>query len=214
MKSIAIQAARFLAGDQLIGFDNPHFRTIREYCLHYRNENFSEFKLQIHQILIQLWQLNPVINEAVSLKVMKFLPKTDYAVFHIRRGDKVSQKEDLQYRIEQYASAFRKADLGIQTVIVMTDDFRTIAELQACLPTCKITSMSNPDSEGHYQQLFNAQSKHDLKEQTLQLLSEIELARNAKAFFGSFGSNLFRLIEYFRMSDCYDISGMDKTNRL
>lgn len=186
------------------------FNDIRNFNYLLRNQNREAFILKMNEILIDFWKLTPEISNAIEDKKQErnLVKLENYAVFHIRRGDKVAQAtmEDRTYEVEEYFHKLNSISPTIRTIFLMTDDYNVFLEIEQKFPEYKILTLSDPNSSGHHQDKFNNSPAERKKEAGINLLTELEIARNSQLFIGSNGSNIFRLVEYFKIGGCYDLS--------
>jgi hypothetical protein len=95
---------------------------------------------------------------------------------------------------------------SINTIFLMSDDFSVYLELKEKLPEYIILTLVDSERKGHKQSDFNKLSTINRKNEMISLLTEIEIARNCSFFIGSHRSNLYRLIEYFKLNNCFSVS--------
>ena len=88
----------------------------------------------------------------------------------------------------------------------MSDDYTTFIDLNKRYPTFNFLTLIDEKEKGHLQDRFNQKTINEKEVSAINLLTEIEIAKECKIFIGSKKSNLFRLIEYFKLDNCYDIS--------
>ncbi len=185
----------------------PTFRMIHRYCSNQRNKNRKEFYKSIHNILSDIWIIRPEILSKINSEI----PTEPYICIHIRRGDKITSGEDKEYNINDYIKTLSKLNSNVKTIFLMSDDYNAYLELKKNLPEYNILTKLNEDKIGHNQKKFNSLSQEKIKKETILLLTEIEIAKRSEVFIGTFASNLFRLIEYFKLDNCYDISNVKQT---
>ncbi|MBB6327908.1 hypothetical protein FHS59_003551 [Algoriphagus iocasae] len=192
------------------------FHKIRKFNFDQRNLDREAFNLKINEILVDFWKLTPEISKEIEEKKRKFNLESieNYATFHIRRGDKVAQAtmEDRVYKVEEYIEKLNYLNSSIKTIFLMTDDYKVFLELKDVAPNFNIYTLSNPISTGHDQHTFNKNTAEKKRQLGIDLLTELEIARKSEIFIGSRGSNIFRLIEYFKLKDCFDLG--DNTTEL
>ncbi|MEB2776070.1 hypothetical protein SYJ56_12175 [Algoriphagus sp. D3-2-R+10] len=186
------------------------FDEIRQFNFNQRNSDREGFILQMNEILLDFWKFTPETAKAIeNIKQKQNLDGLEnYAVFHIRRGDKVAEAtmEDRSYEVEEYVEKLNVLDPSIKTIFLMTDDYNVFLELQEKFPDFDIYTLSDPISTGHDQETFNNSSPEAKRKHGIDLLTELEVARNGEIFIGSRGSNIFRLVEYFKIVGCHDLS--------
>ncbi len=192
------------------------FHEIRLYNLTQRNLDREAFNLKMNKILLKFWKFNSETSKVIDeIKRKLNLAKIDnYAAFHIRRGDKVAQEtmEDRAYEAEEYMQKMEFIAPSIRKIFIMTDDYNVYLEVQKKFPNFNFYTLSNPISKGHDQFAFNNSSAEKKRQLGIDLLTELEIARYSEIFIGSRGSNIFRLVEYFKVKGCYDLS--DNSNEL
>lgn len=192
------------------------FHKIRKFNFDQRNLDREAFNLKINEILVDFWKLTPEISKEIEEKKRKLNLESieNYATFHIRRGDKVAQAtmEDRVYKVEEYIEKLNYLNSSIKTIFLMTDDYKVFLELKDVAPNFNIYTLSNPISTGHDQRTFNKNTAEKKRQLGIDLLTELEIARKSEIFIGSRGSNIFRLIEYFKLKDCFDLG--DNTKEL
>ncbi|PZX49675.1 hypothetical protein LV84_04206 [Algoriphagus ratkowskyi] len=192
------------------------FDDIRLFNFHQRNLDREAFILQMNEILLDFWKFNTETSQAIEDKKQKLNLESlvNYAVFHIRRGDKVAAAtmEDRPYEVEEYVEKLSVLNPSIKTIFLMTDDYKVFLELKEKFPNYQIHTLSDPISTGHDQDTFNKSSPESKRKHGIDLLTELEIARNGEIFIGSRGSNIFRLVEYFKITGCHDLS--DNSNEL
>lgn len=181
-----------------------NFYKVRNYNIELSQKDNRDFVIRMNKILKEIWKIKPCVLE--KIEDLKIDIESDYAVFHIRRGDKLTTGEDVLYDEKDYMGRFVDLESGIKTVFVMSDDYSVFVVLKKLFPSFNFVTLISPSEKGHNQADFN--KKSDLKKEmsALNLLTELEVARNSKIFIGSRKSNLFRLVEYFKIDGCFDIS--------
>lgn len=186
------------------------FDEVRLFNFNQRNLDREAFIIKMNEILIDFWNLTPNTIKAIEDNKRKLNLENleNYAVFHIRRGDKVAQatKEDRAYEVEEYIEKLKSLDQMIRTIFLMTDDYNVFLEIQEKFPMFEVYTITDPISTGHDQEKFNKSSSEKKRKHGIDLLTELEIARNGNIIIGSRGSNIFRLVEYFKITGCYDLS--------
>lgn len=115
-----------------------------------------------------------------------------YSSVHVRRGDKILEASRVETRnyldcIEQYAPETKQLFVG-------SDDFGVVEEIRSLRPQWDVRSLVGPAKSGHDQAAFNRQSRQVIYEETLVLLTEVQIHTSAKLFAGSISSNVSRFI--------------------
>lgn len=135
-----------------------------------------------------IYKLNQkTLDEVNKLRSTINLPK-NYAMIHIRRGDRThSKKCPTNLPITEYLPYIKNENLYIAT-----DDFKTIDEFKK-IGKFKLYHLCTPDCLGHTQKAFNeSEKKHQL---VIQLLTEIDLAQTSETFVGVYCSVLSHLMQ-------------------
>ena len=171
--------------------------------------------------------LQPRVRKAVDgVKLLAGL-STQYAAFHIRRGDKVhgnircSKDSDTSTEVctlgnpslseadivqgSKYVEQLKKLPAaGIKQLFVATDDAAAVLEVQAAAPHLQVLSMPKSETKvpkdhaGYQQRSYNSLSSVEKFAEMVQLWAEIELLAEAKFFVGTFSSNIGRLVQMLR----------------
>lgn len=199
-----IKCLFFLCRSKNVEIMMDNFYKVRDYNLELVQKNNRDFVIRMNKILNEIWRIKPSVFK--KIEDLKLDIGSDYAVFHIRRGDKVTTGEDKLHDIKDYMERFLNLDTGIKTIFVMSDDYSVFKELKSLFPSYNFVTLIIPSAKGHNQDDFNSKSDSEKEISSLNLLTELEVARNSKVFIGSKKSNIFRLIEYFKIEGCLDIS--------
>ena len=138
-------------------------------------------------------------------------PKSDYITAHIRRGDKITSGEDRYYDLGEYVSVIRRIAGPVRTLFVMSDDIRVLQSVQREMPEYNVLYNPEHSQQGYSQDEFENFARSEVRQTTDTLIAELEIARCSAAFVGTYGSNVFRLVEYLRGNRCIDISDVDRT---
>lgn len=181
---------------------NRNFRLARRFAYGRRALDREKFICSMHVICNRLFQP----RENILRLAEAYRPAGPFHVLHIRRGDKVTTKEDRAYEVEEYAEAVRQHAGAVRQLFVMSDDSRVFQEVAIALPEFTLHHAEGLTPYGYDHQRFIELSPADTRGHTEELIAQIEVARRAKVFFGTVGSNLFRLIEYLRGGGCIDVS--------
>ena len=187
-------------------FIHDYFKVVYEFNKDEFENDKNIFKKKMNTILKSIWNLNQkTINKINENKSMFNLSK--YVVLHIRRGDKITTSEDLLYSYDKY---IKKIDSkNIQCVFVMSDDYTVYEDLVENYPKFNFYTLIDENQRGHFQSSFNNLSINEKEKNAINLFTEIEIAKKADFFVGSKNSNIYRLIEYFKINNCFDISDFD-----
>lgn len=185
-----------------------YFVKVRKYNNNERLKNKDEFLLSMNKILKRIWRFDPKVLSDIKNK--KTSIDYDYAAFHIRRGDKIESGEDNYYSVEDYMNKLKSINSTIKIIFVMSDDFSVYKELKNKFLDYKFISIIPDSKRGYNNYSFNRMKKSEKKFEVINLIAEIEIARESKIFIGSYRSNLYRLIEYLKLENCYNIGFKDE----
>jgi hypothetical protein len=144
-----------------------------------------------------VWRLKPSVAEKVNaLKAPPLAALGNaFSAVHIRRGDKTLEASTTS--IEEYVKHISQPGLP-RRVFVLTDDFSVLGELETAAPEFTFVSLCLPKQRGHEQGAFNAGLGPARYEETLRLIAELTIARQAERFFGTGTSNISRVLALLR----------------
>jgi len=146
------------------------------------------------------YRLNKFTRVAVEKTVGTLaLPKEGYAAVHIRRGDK--SKEAPLIPLEGYLAKVRALHPSVRHLFLMTDDFQVVETIRENYQEWVVHTLCKPSSRGHLQREFNRKSRAERHAETLQLISEIEIATRALFYVGTCSSNIAKLIGVCKSPD-------------
>lgn len=187
-----------------------NFHEVRKFNNDERLRDRDKFLFTMNKILKTVWRINPSVKLAIENK--KICLRNGYAVFHIRRGDKLVSGEDNYYPVEDYMNKLKSISSSIKTVFVMSDDYSVYTELKYKFGEYDFITLISDSKRGYDNYNFNQMKKHQKRSEIINLLAEIEIARKSKIFIGSYRSNIYRLIEYFKLRNCYNIGFKDDSD--
>ena len=184
-------------------FIHDYFKVVHEFNKEESENDKDLFVHKMNTILKGIWKFNEkTIKEIRKNKLLfKF---SEYAVFHIRRGDKLTTGEDISYSLDNYIKKI--VSKKINTVFVMSDDYRVYEDLVKNYPKFNFYTLIDKNQRGHFQSSYNKLSVIEKEKNMVNLLTEIEIAKESNFFVGSANSNIFRLIEYFKIKNCINVS--------
>ena len=142
--------------------------------------------------------------EAQAADAMKRLGLTPgrFAAVHLRRGDKVavrikngrSWSEGENTPPWRIAAILDRLSPSTRDVLVLTDDFATVGELQDACPRRRIVTLCPPAAAGHEQDAFNNSPRDEKSEIVRRLVVECVIAAQSDAFAGGYKSNVGKFI--------------------
>lgn len=187
-----------------IKFIYEKFDEVREFNIRERKSSNYEFLQEMNKILKEVWEINASTQSKINQIKIKI--NDEYAVFHIRRGDKITSEEDTLYEVDIYMKKLEQVNPSIKKVFVMSDDYRSFTELKERYPKTCFLTLVDKNELGHQQKEFNRKTATQREKSAVVLLTELEIAVEGKVFIGSRKSNIFRLVEYLKAKECIDIS--------
>jgi hypothetical protein len=190
----------FLANEVIINSVTGNEVPISE--KHARKFSIKGYQPSIKSILNYTTEFHKEIESVVS---ELNLPKS-FACFHIRRGDKVGEKlyEWTQKTGRTESKRFEFCDYlkhckNIETIFIMTDDYRCIQEAREYINDNKlphkILHLTNESQGGHSETLDIQNDRVYSKKELVQFFSEIEIAKLSDFFVGTRTSNVYRYIK-------------------
>ena len=147
----------------------------------------------------QMYILNN--NTKNVLKDMKNSLKLpdDYIGVHIRRGDKITSKEMQEIHLEKYVNTIINYKNISSNVFIATDDTSIINDIKEklCPHGFNIFYNSLNQSTGFNEALFNNASKQAKREETINVLLDMDVLIHSCFFIGTYTSNLSRVVPFF-----------------
>ena len=122
-----------------------------------------------------------------------------YIAIHIRRGDKRTEVEHAQ--TSDYIAKLDEINVtGITNIFLASDDYDAVQDFVALAPKgLNIKTFCKETSRGGYSQyFFDKQLSASRFADTMDLLAEIDIMRNADDFIGTFTSNIGRTVSFLR----------------
>jgi hypothetical protein len=213
---------------------SPYFKTINFFDVFETNEviinsvtgneipisekHARKFATQRHQTPTKpTLNYTPEFHKEIESVVLELnLPKS-FACFHIRRGDKVGEKlyEWTQKTGRTESKRFEFCDYlkhckNIETIFIMTDDFRCIQEAREYINNSNLSHnilyLTNESQDGHSETRNIQNDRRYSKLELVQFFSEIEIAKQSQQFIGTKSSNIFRYIKNQCVNDVEFIS--------
>lgn len=187
-------------------FDTDHFlAVVRLFCFDELAKNRLLFESEVSKILTDIWKFNPEIQREIDMKIDALNLPDEYISIHIRWGDKI--QESKLFKVAEYMQRLPRPCPS--HIFIMTDDFDCIRELEEKYKEYNFIYLTRSSQKGNYTKLlFNKNAIADPennKKETIQLLTEIEIAKKSALFIGTYSSNLFRLIYTFGTTRCISV---------
>jgi hypothetical protein len=139
------------------------------------------------RVLIDLtWKYNASTQTAIDGLTDNLHIPTDYIGLHIRSGDKSQESQLLSIR-EYVEKAKTLSEL--RRFFVLTDDYRSIKEMQETYPEYDIYTLCGEDERGYFHQNFVMQEKRFIRQSHEKLFASVDILSRAQVFIGTFTSN-------------------------
>ena len=147
----------------------------------------------------QIYQLNHETKKHIAKRVEKLKLPDNYIGVHIRKGDKITSEEMIDIHIDNYIYTLSMHSNISTNVYIATDDASIINDLKpklACLGFDLYYNIFN-QSQGFNEASYNRASRQVKREETLNVLLDMEVLIHAKFFIGTYTSNLSRVVPFF-----------------
>lgn len=123
-----------------------------------------------------------------------------YAAVHVRRGDKVLEKDR---HVMQHAEASRHEaetylrfiPADIDTIFVLTDDYKAVEEIKVAAAGKRVFTLSPTSFDGHSTHALVQSGRKLARAEVLLLLTESEVAARSSLFVGAMTSNVSRYVQ-------------------
>lgn len=160
----------------------------------------DEYFHVISNYFINAWRVKASILKIVDQIKREIIGDDEYHAIHVRRGDKLNFEAEL-VNIEKYLENLNFN--SVNKLYIATDDFSVIAEVGDYIKknikkNIKLVHLCSIEDQGYDQKKHNTKSKIQLTNETIKLITEIEILKNSNSFAGSFTSNIGRVIHLLR----------------
>lgn len=147
----------------------------------------------------QLYLLNDDTKEMIRQRSEELELPNCYIGVHIRRGDKISSKEMQDIHLDRYINAIKKHNDISSNVYIATDDISIIDIIKQKVESLHINIYYNRlnHSQGFIESEFNEASMQVKKEETLNVLLDMDILIHSQFFIGTYTSNLSRVVPFF-----------------
>ena len=137
-----------------------------------------------------------------------------FAAVHLRRGDKVTVriKNGRPWSEGENTPPWRIAEIldqlspSTRDVLVLTDDFAAVGELQDACPQRRVVTLCPPAAAGHEQVAFNNSTPDEKSEIVGRLVAECVIAARSDAFAGGYKSNVGKFISSIHLDPARCVS--------
>ena len=182
------------------------------FCQQESSKGMSYIYASMNKSLTEFWQINSQVYEKIKAKIDFFKKESlgrEYAAINVRRGDKLI-REDRKYEIEEYIKILTAKNKNgkIKTIFFSSDGYGPYLELKKKLPDYQVITFINEKRESYFQDEFLKLPVEEKEKKLMEYLTDVEITRHASMFIGSFNTNFYRLISFFKKNNhCYDVSG-------
>lgn len=145
----------------------------------------------------EIWHFNKEVKTCIDNKIKALNLPEQYICLHIRRGDKLHEAGQYAFPdVSQYIELYKNKS-NITDYFVMTDDVSVIAELENKYRNYRFYTLADTQT-GFNIEAFNNSNKQFRYNSIIALLTDIEIAKKANMFIGTYTSNIFRLVSLFK----------------
>lgn len=147
----------------------------------------------------QMYILNKNTKDNLRQRIDELKLPKDYIGVHIRRGDKITSKEMQEMHLDLYVNTIINYKGISSNVYIATDDTSIINVIKEklCLNGFNIFYNSLNRSTGFNEAVFNHSSKQERREETINVLLDMEVLIHSDFFIGTYTSNLSRVVPFF-----------------
>jgi hypothetical protein len=132
------------------------------------------------------YRLNDETRSAVEHLAARLQLPPRYAGLHIRGGDK--RRQSPVHHPDEYMTRLRAVST-LRDVFVLTDDHHAFTHLVRSHPEYTFRTLCSPPESGYDHGRFLGDSEENKRRQMLNLLTSIEVLRQAEEFVGTFSAN-------------------------
>lgn len=184
---------------------HPRHILTREIFVEMRSEEFIHGILgkDAFNLMALSFKQMYIINNETKLLIRKRTERLElpdsYIGVHIRRGDKITSQEMQDIHLDKYINAIVAYKNISPNVYIATDDISIISYIKKRTETQNITIYYNNlnHSQGFNESDFNQASLKTRKEETLNVLLDMDVLIHSKFFIGTYTSNLSRVVPFF-----------------
>lgn len=147
----------------------------------------------------QMYVLNNNTKNYLRNRINNLGLPNNYIGVHIRRGDKITSKEMQDIHLEKYVNAIINYKSISSNVYIATDDTSIINDIKEKLVPHGISIFYNSQNQstGFIEAAFNNASKQARREETINVLLDMDILIHSNFFIGTYTSNLSRVVPFF-----------------
>lgn len=143
--------------------------------------NFKEFQEEFKRLFQVPYDLDSFFTQKGFLGV------------HIRRGDKIKTREMKNIPLSTYAWVINnELQEYNKKVLIITDDYSVVPEMQRMLPNSEVFSTSSPKTKGFNEASYREMSESDIVTLTTDAIKDLLTIKRSDFFLGTATSNLSR----------------------
>lgn len=156
----------------------------------------------------RIYILNKYTKKQIKQRMVDLDLPNDYIGVHIRRGDKITSKEMQEIRLDDYVNIIKKNKVISSNVYIATDDSSIIKVMKKKLEPFGFNIFFNNQNKsvGFNEADYNNFSTEAKREETLNVLFDMEVLTHSNFFIGTYTSNLSRVVPFFiGLEKCYSL---------
>jgi hypothetical protein len=193
---------------------HPHTLLSTDIWFKMRTKEFIDNKLDgnfvnmIVPLLKNLMSYNNAVNSFVENSKKKLCLPPDYISVHIRRGDKLYDREMNDIDFDRYVSEIRRHLNVSKNVFIATDDVSVIPIIKDLMINDNISIYYDKfmDQEGFDVVKFGQQSKNERQSVILLTILDLDILCHSSFFIGTYSSNVSRLVPiYIGFNKCVSL---------
>ncbi len=165
------------------------------------NKQFKGNCFEACQVIAkEIWSFNEETQICIDNKIKKLNMPKKYICLHIRQGDKLREIKEREFPdVSQYIKLAHKIS-SIIDFFVMTDDVRVVEKLKNKYKNYNFYTLADMQT-GFDIRTYNNKDKQFRYNSTIALLTDVEIAKKADIFIGTYSSNIFRLVSLFKKTN-------------
>lgn len=154
-----------------------------------------------------VWQFNNFMSDYSENAKQQLALPTLYSACQIRGGDKITETRLIPQTI--YMEPIKKA--GLQTVFVLTDDYRILSSIEEENAGFDWKTLCQPEEKGYDHKKFCSSDADFRRNSIAKLLTSVQILMEAQAFIGSItcGPSVFLLKLKYPNGEVIDCSRKD-----
>jgi len=147
----------------------------------------------------RMYVLNRETSSQIEQRKRQLQLPDVYLGVHIRRGDKIATHEMHDIHLDQYVQAILQHKAVSHNVYIATDDVSVVDYVRQKTGGQGINIFYNSQNKGQGfdESTFNHASKEVRKEETLNVLLDMDVLVHSTFFIGTYTSNLSRVVPFF-----------------